>query len=680
MIAGPSSVVPAESAVIVLTLPDGSTREVPAGTLARDVVATIGARLLQASLAVAVDGEVQDLMTPLRRSGAFVVITEKDPRALAVLRHSGAHILATAVRRLRPDAKIGFGPAIDDGFYYDFEVEKPFTPEDLAAFEAEMRKVVLEKYPFVRAEVSLEDARTLFVDDPLKLERLADFEGTDEILSTYTDGPFIDLCRGPHVPDTSYLKHFKLLNTAGAYWRGDVKRQMLQRIYATAFFRKDELEQHLHNLEEAKKRDHRVLGKSLGLFQLFPHAPGAAFWTPKGTTLYNTLEAFVRERQQEAFLEVKTPLLYNKMLWEQSGHWGKYKDNMFLVLDSETGEHDMSLKPMNCPSHYVLFGSHKHSYRELPVRFVTFDVLHRNEISGALSGLTRVRQFSQDDCHVFLREDQIASEVRFLLEFILGYYDTFGLTATLKFATRPEQRIGSDELWDRAEAGLRAALEATGRSYEMKEGDGAFYGPKIDFDVTDSIGRAWQLGTIQLDYNAPERFDLSYTGEDNAPHRPVVIHRAVSGSFERFIAILIEHFAGAFPVWLSPEQVRVIPIAIDFNAHGQALVDRLKAAGIRATLDARNETLNYRVREGEVEKIPYMCVIGRREADENTVALRTRGAGKKQEILTTDAFIARVQEEIRTRALVSASSAQENPSTSSATGSAAGSARGEAEA
>lgn len=676
MIAGPSSVVPAESAVIVLTLPDGSTREVPAGTLARDVVATIGARLLQASLAVAVDGEVQDLMTPLRRSGAFVVITEKDPRALAVLRHSGAHILATAVRRLRPDAKIGFGPAIDDGFYYDFEVEKPFTPEDLAAFEAEMRKVVLEKYPFVRAEVSLEDARTLFVDDPLKLERLADFEGTDEILSTYTDGPFIDLCRGPHVPDTSYLKHFKLLNTAGAYWRGDVKRQMLQRIYATAFFRKDELEQHLHNLEEAKKRDHRVLGKSLGLFQLFPHAPGAAFWTPKGTTLYNTLEAFVRERQQEAFLEVKTPLLYNKMLWEQSGHWGKYKDNMFLVLDSETGEHDMSLKPMNCPSHYVLFGSHKHSYRELPVRFVTFDVLHRNEISGALSGLTRVRQFSQDDCHVFLREDQIASEVRFLLEFILGYYDTFGLTATLKFATRPEQRIGSDELWDRAEAGLRAALEATGRSYEMKEGDGAFYGPKIDFDVTDSIGRAWQLGTIQLDYNAPERFDLSYTGEDNAPHRPVVIHRAVSGSFERFIAILIEHFAGAFPVWLSPEQVRVIPIAIDFNAHGQALVDRLKAAGIRATLDARNETLNYRVREGEVEKIPYMCVIGRREADENTVALRTRGAGKKQEILTTDAFIARVQEEIRTRALVSASSAQENPSTSST----AGSASGEAEA
>ena len=615
------------------------------------MVGSIGARLLQASLAVAVDGDVMDLMTPLRASGSFVVITDKDPRALQVLRHSGAHILATAVRRLRPDANIGFGPAIDDGFYYDFEVDKPFTPDDLAAFEAEMKAVVAAKYPFLREEVSLAEARIRFADDPLKLERLDDFEGSDEVISTYTDGPFIDLCRGPHVPDTSYLKHFKLLTTAGAYWRGDVKRQMLQRIYATAFFKKDELEQHLHNLEEAKKRDHRVLGKALDLFQLFPVAPGAVFWTPKGTTLYNTLEAFVRERQQDAFQEIKTPLLYNKALWEQSGHWGKYKENMFLVLDSETGEHDMSLKPMNCPSHHLYFASSKHSYRDLPMRYVTFDVLHRNELSGALSGLTRVRQFAQDDCHVYLREDQIADEVKFLMDFILGYYDTFGLTAKLKFATRPEQRIGSDALWDRAEDALRAALDSTGRPYEMKEGDGAFYGPKIDFDVMDSIGRAWQLGTIQLDYNAPERFDLTYTGEDNAPHRPVVIHRAVSGSFERFIAILIEHFAGLFPVWLSPEQVRVIPIASDYNAHADALVARMKAAGIRATLDARNETLNYRVREGEVNKVPYMCVIGRREAEEDTVALRSRGAGKKQEIMSSDAFVARVLREIADRTL-----------------------------
>ena len=637
--------------LITLTLPDGSTREVPTGTLARDVVATIGARLLQASIAVAVNGAVQDLLTPLRESGSFVVLTDKDPRALAVLRHSGAHILATAVRRLRPDAKIGFGPAIDDGFYYDFEVAQPFTPDDLDAFESEMRKVIAEKYPFVREEVSLAVARVRFADDPLKLERLDDFEGSDEVISTYTDGPFIDLCRGPHVQDTSYLKHFKLLSAAGAYWRGDEKRQMLQRIYATAFFKKDELDARLLQLEESKKRDHRVLGKALDLFQIFPVSPGGVFWTPKGTIVYNTLEAFVRERQREAFREIKTPLLYNSKLWEQSGHWGKYRDNMFLVLDNETGEHEMALKPMNCPSHHLYFASSKHSYRELPVRYVTFDVLHRNELSGALSGLTRVRQFAQDDCHVYLREDQIAQEVQFLMDFILEYYQTFGLTARLKFATRPEERIGSDALWDRAEAALRAALDSTGRPYEMKEGDGAFYGPKIDFDVLDSIGRAWQLGTIQLDYNAPERFDLQYTGDDNTAHRPVVIHRAVSGSFERFIAILIEHFAGAFPVWLSPEQVRVLPIAPDYNAHADAYVDRLKAAGIRAHLDARNETLNYRVREGEIAKVPYMCVIGRRESEVGTVALRVRGTGKKQEILSADAFFDRIVDEVRTRAL-----------------------------
>ena len=641
------------AAPLILTLPDGSTREVAAGTPPRDVVASIGPRLLLAAIAVSVDGEVQDLQTPLRKGGAFTVITEKDPRALGVLRHSGAHVLATAVRRLRPDAKIGFGPAIDDGFYYDFEVEKPFTPEDVEAFEAEMRKVAAEKLPFVRAEVSQHEAAKVFSDDPLKLERLADFEGTDEVISTYTDGSFTDLCRGPHVPDTSYLKHFKLLHTAGAYWRGDEKRQMLQRIYATAFFKKEELDAHLHRIEEAKRRDHRVLGKALDLFQFFPVSPGAAFWSPRGTTLYNTVEAFVRERQREHFLEVKTPLLYSKTLWEQSGHWGKYKENMFLVLNSETNEHDMSLKPMNCPSHYVFYNSHKHSYRELPIRYVTFDVLHRNEVSGALSGLTRVRQFAQDDCHVFLREDQITSEVKFLMDFILGYYDAFGLPATLRFATRPPVRIGSDELWDRAEASLRAALESTGRPYELKPGDGAFYGPKIDFDVTDSIGRQWQLGTIQLDYNAPERFDLEYVGEDNTAHRPVVIHRAVSGSFERFIAILIEHYAGAFPVWLSPEQVRVLPISDELTDVARAVTDKMKAAGIRAHLET-SESLNYRIRQAEVMKVPYMAVIGKREAEAGTIAVRARGEGKKQDVVGVDAFIERVHNEIATRALASA--------------------------
>jgi threonyl-tRNA synthetase len=507
----------------------------------------------------------------------------------------------------------------------------------------------------------------VFADDPLKLERLEDFTDPSEVISTYTDGPFVDLCRGPHVPDTSYLKHFKLLSTAGAYWRGDEKRQMLQRIYATAFFKKEELEAHLHRLSEAKKRDHRVLGKQLDLFQFFQHAPGAAFWTPRGTTLWNTLEAFVRERQMHDFLEVRTPLLYTKKLWEQSGHWGKYRENMFLVWDKEQAEAgastdealSMSLKPMNCPSHHLYFGASKHSYRELPKRYVTFDVLHRNELSGALSGLTRVRQFSQDDCHVYLREDQIAEEVQFLLDFILGHYETFGLTARLKFATRPEQRIGSDELWDRAEAGLKAALERSGRPYELKEGDGAFYGPKIDFDVMDSIGRAWQLGTIQLDYNAPERFDLTYTGEDNAAHRPVVIHRAVCGSFERFLAILIEHFAGAFPVWLSPEQVRVLPISDEVLGYAQEVTAKLRAASIRAVCDDRSDTLNYRIRDGELMKVPYMAVCGKREAESGQVAVRVRGAGKKQEIVAVDDFLARVSGEIRSRALVPMSVAAE---------------------
>ena len=645
----PTDMLPADEP-ITLVLPDGSERRVPSGTLAREVVGSIGPRLLRDAIAVKVDDTIHDLMTPLRRGGAFRVLMQKDAESLQVLRHSGAHILATAVRRLRPDAHIGFGPAIDDGFYYDFEVDKPFTPEDLAAFEEEMRKVVAEKFPFVREEVDREEAKRRFAEDPLKLERITDL-GADEVISTYTDGPFIDLCRGPHVPDTSYLKNFKLLNTAGAYWRGDERRQMLQRIYATAWWSKEDLEAYLHRIEEAKRRDHRVLGKALDLFFFNPVSAGAAFWTERGTIVFNEVIAYVRERQKEHFIEVKTPLMFGKALWEQSGHWGKYRENMFLVHNNETGEQDMSLKPMNCPSHYILYLSKKHSYRELPRRLVTFDVLHRNEVTGALSGLTRVRQFSQDDCHVFLTEDQIAAEVHFLMRFILDYYESFGLKSHLRFATRPPVRIGSDEQWDRAESRLREALESTGMEYELKPGDGAFYGPKIDFDVTDSLGRAWQLGTIQLDYEAPERFDLQYVGEDNTMHRPVVIHRAVSGSLERFIAILVEHFAGAFPVWLAPEQVRVLPISDDLAPQAAETVAKMKAAGIRATLDT-HDTLNYRIREAEMMKVPYMAVVGKREAEAGTLAVRTRGAGKKQDILPIAEFIERVRAEIASRALV----------------------------
>lgn len=609
-----------------LTLPDGSVRALPAGSTGLDLARAIGPGLAKAALAIRLDGQIVDLNRPIEQDATVSILTDKDPDALAMLRHSAAHVLATAVRKLFPTAGIGFGPSIDDGFYYDFEVPRPFTPEDLVTIEAAMREVASEDYPFTREVVDRNEANTRFADDALKLERISEL-GDDETITIYTDGPFIDLCRGPHVPSTGRLKHFKLLTTAGAYWRGDERRQMLQRIYGTAWFKKDDLDLHLHRLEESKKRDHRRVGRELDLFMFHQFAPGAAFWTERGTTMINVLNDYLRELQRDDYQEIRTPLLYNKGLWEISGHWGKYRENMFLVLDNETGEHDFSLKPMNCPSHYLMYAAKKHSYRNLPLRFNTYDVLHRNEVSGALSGLTRVRQFQQDDCHIFLMESQIADEVRRLTQFILGYYETFGLTATLKFATRPETRVGSDEMWDRAEAALKAALDATGLPYELKAGDGAFYGPKIDFDVSDSIGRKWQLGTIQLDYAAPERFDLTYTGDDNTAHRPVVIHRAVSGSFERFMAILIEHFAGAFPLWLAPEQVRVVPISDIQRDAAAAITKELRAAGIRAVLDDGNDTLNYRIRQGELMKVPYLAVVGQREAEGGTVAVRTRGRG-----------------------------------------------------
>ncbi|MFZ5624747.1 MAG: threonine--tRNA ligase, partial [Gemmatimonadota bacterium] len=566
---------------IRLTLPDGSVREVPRGMTGAELAASIGPGLAKAAIAIKVNGQIRDLSRPIEEDATVAILTERDPEALEVLRHSAAHVLATAVREIFPDAGIGFGPPIEDGFYYDFDVPRPFTPEDLAQIEARMAEVTRADYPFIREVVDRDEANRRFADDPLKLERISEL-GPDETITVYTDGPFTDLCRGPHIPSTGRLKHFKLLSGAGAYWRGDSRRKMLQRIYGTAWFKKDDLDAYLHRLEEARKRDHRKLGRELDLFLFHPVSPGAAFWTDRGTTLYRVINDYIRELQQQAgYQEVKTPLLYNKALWEQSGHWGKYRENMFLVLDTETGEHDISLKPMNCPSHYVLYGARKHSYRELPIRFATFDVLHRNEVTGALSGLTRVRQFQQDDCHIFLMSAQIAEEVRHVADMILTVYRTFGLEATAKFATRPEQRIGDDAMWDRAEADLRAALEATGLPYELKPGDGAFYGPKIDFDVADSIGRKWQLGTIQLDYAAPERFDLTYVGEDNHEHRPVVIHRAMCGSFERFIAILIEHFAGAFPVWLAPEQVRVLPISDAQAEAAHRVARRLRAAGLR---------------------------------------------------------------------------------------------------
>jgi len=566
------------------------------------------------------------------------------------MRHSAAHVLATAVRLERPGAGIGFGPAIDEGFYYDYDVDEPFTPDDLARFEKRIETIVEEDQAFERRVVKQEEARELFADDPLKRERLEEFP-EDEVITVYQNGPFLDLCRGPHVPSTGRLGQIKLLSTAGAYWRGDERRQMLQRIYGTSFFKKAELDQYLERQEEARRRDHRKLGKELGLFVFHPWSPGAPYWTDKGTAVYQELVDWMRGvLKSNGYQLVKTPLLYNKALWEKSGHWGKYRENMFLVLDRESGEHEFGIKPMNCPSHHLLYETQHHSYRDLPLRYATQDVLHRNEVSGALGGLTRVRQFQQDDAHVYLAEEQVPAEVQAMVELLDYFYGILGLEYRPKFATRPEQRIGSDEMWDRAERSLRAALDATSLEYELKEGDGAFYGPKIDFDVVDALGREWQLGTIQLDYAAPERFDLTYTGEDNAPHRPVVIHRAIFGSFERFIGILIEHFAGAFPVWLAPEQVRVLPISEQWVDSAEDLVESLRDAGIRASLHDR-ETLNHRIRDAEVHKVPYMGVVGEREAEAGTVAVRRRGSGRKQVVMVRGDFVRQVSEEAEKRTL-----------------------------
>jgi threonyl-tRNA synthetase len=636
--------------MLTLTLPDGARREVEEGTLPRDVVASIGQRLLKDALAVEIDGEVQDLITPLRKSGAFRVLTAKDARALDVLRHSGAHVLATAVRRLRPDAKIGFGPAIEDGFYYDFEVEEPFTPEDLEKFEAEMRKVAAEKFPFVRAEVSQSEARTKFSDDPLKLERLGEFS-EDEIISTYTDGPFIDLCRGPHVPDTSYLKHFKLLHTAGAYWRGDEKRQMLQRIYATAWFSKDDLDAYLHRLEEAKRRDHRLLGAQLDLYSTDQRVgPGLILWHPRGALIRNEIEKYERDLiLRHGYELVYTPHIVSEKLFQVSGHLQNFAENMFGAMDVEGGAYRP--KPMNCPGHICIYQAHQRSYRDLPIRYAEFGTVYRYERSGVLHGMLRVRGFTQDDAHVFCTPEQVPSEIERLLDLVDEMLKTFGYPYTIELSTRPEKALGSEETWRQAEELLANVMRARGQEFDIDEGGGAFYGPKLDFKLIDAIGRKWQGPTVQLDFNLPERFDLEFTGADNAPHRPTMLHRVLVGSMERFVGGLVEHYAGAFPLWLAPEQVRVIPISDDNAAACESVANRLKEAGVRVHVDSRSETLNYRIREAETLKIPYMAVVGKREAENESIALRVRGAGKKQDVMPVADFIAMVKEQIETRAI-----------------------------
>ena len=641
------------NAELRLTLPDGSERRVPWGTLPRDVVASIGAGLARAAVAVQVDGAVQDLVTPLRTSGAFRVLTEKDPAALDVLRHSAAHVLATAVRRLRPDAKIGFGPSIEDGFYYDFEVAQPFTPEDLAAFEAEMKKVAQEKLPFVREEVDRTQARRKFTDDPLKLERLAEL-GDDEVISTYTDGPFVDLCRGPHVPDTSRVKHFKLLTTAGAYWRGDEHRQMLQRIYGTAWFTKEELDAYLHRLEEAKKRDHRTLGRELDLFSTDQRVgPGLILWHPRGAVVRTEIENYERDLiQRHGYDLVYTPHIVSEKLFEISGHLVNFKEGMFGAMDVEGAAYRP--KPMNCPGHICIYQAHQRSYRDLPLRFAEFGTVYRYERSGVLHGMLRVRGFTQDDAHVFCTPEQVPREIERLLDLVDEMLRTFGYPYTIELSTRPENGMGTAETWEKAEATLAGVLRARGQAFTIDAGGGAFYGPKLDFKLIDAIGRKWQGPTVQLDFNLPERFDLGYIGADNQVHRPVMLHRVLVGSMERFVGGLIEHYAGAFPLWLAPEQVSVIPIVPDVGDAARALVAKLRGAGLRVGFDEElREDYRERIKTASVMKVPYMAILGKREAEAGTVTLRVRGAEKAQSTIPVDEMVAKLKAEVAARALSS---------------------------
>jgi len=639
-----------------LTLPDGSVQEMPVGTPARAVAEAAGPRLAQAAVAAQVNDEVWDLNRPIKLDASVEIITDSDPRALRVLRHSTAHVLATAVRKLFPDAGIGFGPAIEDGFYYDFEVPRPFTPDDLEAIEREMDEVVKQGIEFVREEVTREEARERFKDDPLKLERLEEL-GDDEVISVYTDGSFVDLCRGPHVQDTASVKHFKLLHAAGAYWRGDSNRQMLQRIYGTAWFKKSDLDAYLQRLEEAEKRDHRMLGKQHDLFSIHEDVgPGLVLWHPRGATIQFELRRFIEDELiRREYDLVYTPHVTREQLFIRSGHLPLYEDVEFPAMSAGGGESEQvryRVKPMNCPMHTLVFASQQRSYRDLPMRLAEVANVYRNELSGTLHGLLRVRGLSMDDAHIFCREDQIEDEIYDLMDLVdLVLHRTFGFEYRMDLSTRPPKKLGSDEMWDVAESALQRALDRKGFSYGVDRGGGAFYGPKIDIQLRDAIGREWQGATIQLDYQLPERFELEYTGADNKPHRPVMIHRAIFGTLERFVGCLIEHFAAAFPLWLSPEQVRVVPISEEQAEAARAINDRLKAAGMRSTLDDRNETLNYRIRDGELMKVPYMAVVGKREVEQGTLAVRVRGAGKKQTVMSVDEFENKVLQQIRERSL-----------------------------
>lgn len=634
--------------MVKVTLPDGSVRSFEGAVSVAQVAANIGTGLAKAALAGRVNGKLVDTGFVMEADSQLAIVTDKDADGLDMIRHSTAHLLAYAVKSLFPDAQVTIGPVIEDGFFYDFSYKRPFTPEDLQAIEKKMAELAKKDIPVERSVMPRDEAVKFFRDmgEAYKAEIIASIP-TNEDISLYREGDFIDLCRGPHVPSTGKLKHFKLMKLAGAYWRGDSKNEMLQRVYGTAWAKKEDLDAYLHRLEEAEKRDHRKLGKQLGLFHMQEEAPGMVFWHPNGWVVWQQVEQYMRQKFVEyGYQEVRTPSVMDRSLWEKSGHWDNYRDNMFTTSSENR---DYAVKPMNCPGHVQIFNSGLHSYRDLPLRLAEFGSCHRNEPSGALHGIMRVRGFTQDDAHIFCTEDQIEAEVADFIVMLQKVYADFGFSDVLvKLSTRPEKRVGSDETWDKAEAALAAALAQNKLAYDLQPGEGAFYGPKVEFTLKDSLGRLWQCGTIQLDFNLPVRLGAEFVDEDNTRKPPVMLHRAILGSMERFIGILIEHHAGSFPAWLAPVQVMVLNITDGQAEYVQKVVDALRKSGIRAASDLSNNKITYKIREHSLQKLPYILVVGDKEMATDSVAVRARG-NQDLGVMSVNEFAARLAEEALTR-------------------------------
>lgn len=633
-----------------ITLKDGSVKEYASPMSAADIAKDISMGLYRNACVCRINGEVKDLRTVVCDDAALEILTFDNEEGKRAFNHTASHIMAQAVKRLYPNVKLTIGPAIEDGFYYDFDTETPFGPEDLAKIEAEMKKIVKEGFALEKFELAPDEAIKLMQekDEPYKVELINEHAGKGEHISFYKQGEFTELCAGPHLMDVKPVKAFKLTNCTGAYWRGDAKNKMLCRVYGTAFPKASMLEEHLAMLEEAKKRDHRKLGKELGLFTIMEEGPGFPFFLPKGMVLKNTLVDYWREIHRKAgYYEIQTPMILNRALWERSGHWDHYKENMYTtVIDDE----DYAIKPMNCPGGMLVYKTQMHSYKDLPLRMGELGLVHRHELSGALHGLMRVRCFTQDDAHIFMTREQIKGEIKNVVRLIDGVYNTFGFEYHIELSTRPENSMGAQEDWDIATDALRDAITELGYDFEVNEGDGAFYGPKLDFHLKDCLGRTWQCGTIQLDFQLPERFELEYVGADGAKHRPIMIHRVVFGSIERFIGILTEHFAGAFPTWLAPVQVKLLPIADRHYDYLKAVENKLEERGIRCEIDDRSEKIGFKIRSAQMEKIPYMLVAGDKDIENGTVSVRSRKEGE-QGAMSVDEFADMIEKEIKSKAL-----------------------------